>query len=170
MTIKEITASLHEVFEGNPWFGKSLSTYLQEIEANMLNFSIEQTNSIGQILDHMILWREFVMDQLRDLETVEPDDLSSGESYIQSQDWYDKKYKSSDKNILFAKIRASQKTLISLLNDTSDAMLSKLVPGKTYTFEHMLQGIIQHDIYHLGQLFLLISAAKRANENAGKND
>jgi nicotinate-nucleotide pyrophosphorylase (carboxylating) len=36
-----------------------------------------------------------------------------------------------------------------------DAYLDKAVPGKNYTFYVLLHGIVQHDLYHAGQIALL---------------
>ncbi|MEO9475028.1 MAG: hypothetical protein ABJG41_05825 [Cyclobacteriaceae bacterium] len=67
-------------------------------------------------------------------------------------------------------IKATQKELIQNIDRSDEALLNKTVPGKDYTFAYLIKGVIDHDIYHLGQLYYLISAAKKANENSGKDD
>ena len=160
MTKNEILDYLHEVFEGSPWFGNSISAYLQEIESEMLNFSFPGGNSVGQVFDHMILWREFVMDKLNALDHNQIPVQT--QSQFEAEDWPGKTFKESDKNVLFAKIRATQKALVQLIEAENDELLHKMVPGESYNFEFLLMGIMFHDTYHLGQLYMLTSSAKHS--------
>lgn len=159
MTIAEIKAELQEVFEGTPWYGNSLSTYLQEISPEVLVFTFEGSHSIGQILDHMVVWRNFVLDKLAGRDTT----IEVGAE----EDWEHRSYTEKDLSRLFGAIRATQKSLIRTLDGETDDLLHTSVPGKEYSFAYLLKGLIQHDIYHLGQLYLLIKIAK--GENTGKN-
>lgn len=150
MKLQELIEQIHEVFEGEPWYGNSISTYLQEIKPEYLDNQLQGSHTIGQIIAHMITWREFVIDKLRGkANTIE---VGSAE------DWDRKSYTQVDKNELFIRFKTTQKALIQLLQEKDDAILTQTVPGKSYAFEKLLTGIIQHDIYHLGQIYLLKSA------------
>ncbi|WP_258103782.1 DinB family protein [Marinoscillum sp. MHG1-6] len=157
MTINETIKDLNEVFEGTPWFGQSLSSYIQEIKGDELNFSIDGGNSIGEILNHMIHWRQFVIDKIQNPHGG-TETWSIGQT--NEADWPKKKYLPSDKDLLVGKLRETQKILIQTLEETPDDLLKEKVIGRDYNFEHMLKGIIHHDIYHLGQLYMLISHTK----------
>lgn len=152
MRLKEITDQLHEVFEGYPWFGKSISDYLQEVPGESLNFSMNGGHSVGQIINHMIVWREYVIDQMAGL----PPKVTVGGP----GDWTDARFAPEDKNPLFARFRETQRQLIQTLQMKDDSLLEQPVSGKPFTMEKLLVGIIQHDIYHLGQIFLLNTAFK----------
>lgn len=153
MTVNEIIEELGEVFEGSPWYGNSLSAYFQQIHPAMLNHSHLDGHSIGQILEHMIVWREFVLDKLDGkLNTMEVGgDL----------DWAGRVYSLEDKNALYSRLRSTQKQLLEKLRTKEDNLLTNAVPDKAYTYGYLLKGLVQHDIYHIGQLFLLISGAKK---------
>jgi hypothetical protein len=57
---------------------------------------------------------------------------------------------------LLADFKESQELLIALLNTKNDDFLeSEYKEGKT--FDYSIEGIIHHDIYHLGQIGLVIS-------------
>lgn len=43
-----------------------------------------------------------------------------------------------------------------------DARLSEIVPGREYDFYHLFHGVVQHSLYHAGQIAIL----KRALTNA----
>ena len=147
MKLQELIDQVNEVFEGAPWYGSSVSAYLQEIKPEYLNNHFEGTHSIGQIIAHMIRWREYVIDKLRGVENT----LEVGDA----EDWEVITYSVNGTNELFARFRNTQKTLVQLLAEKDDSLLAQHVPGKSYTFAKLLTGIIQHDIYHLGQIYLL---------------
>ncbi len=154
MTVNEIIEELGEVFEGSPWYGNSLSAYFQQIHSGMLNHAHQGGHSIGQILEHMIVWREFVVDKLDGKRTT----MEVGGDL----DWAGRVYTSNDKNGLYSRLKATQKQLLEKLRTKEDSLLTDLVPDKTYTYGYLLKGLVQHDIYHIGQLFLLISGATTA--------
>jgi len=47
---------------------------------------------------------------------------------------------------------------VAAVDDLPDSRLYEVVPGKTgkhYTFYYMLHGVVQHELYHAGQIALL---------------
>ncbi|MFH6984715.1 DinB family protein [Marinoscillum luteum] len=150
MNLREIIDQLNEVYDGEPWFGNSISTYLQEIEPELLSKHLGTGHSIGQIISHMIAWREYVIGKLTGVDLkIEV----GGEN-----DWESRQFEAADKTELYSKFKSTQKRLNALLSEHTDELLGKTVPNHTITFEKLLCGIIQHDIYHLGQIYLLKSS------------
>lgn len=149
MRLQEIVSQLNEAYDGNPWFGNSISTYLQEITGEMLNNRLENGHSIGQIIDHMITWRKYTIDKLKN----EPTAITVGSP----EDWNGKRYVPEDLTALYSQFRNTQKELNRLLAERDDAFLMEKVPGEEILFQKLLWGIIAHDIYHLGQIYLLKS-------------
>jgi hypothetical protein len=57
-----------------------------------------------------------------------------------------------------AHVRAVHDELIAAVEAMPEAQLSEQVPGKPgahYNFYYMLQGLVQHELYHAGQIALL---------------
>lgn len=56
-----------------------------------------------------------------------------------------------------AHLRESQQALLEAVRIFPEERFGELVPSKTqkYTYYTLLHGIIQHDIYHLGQIAIL---------------
>jgi len=50
------------------------------------------------------------------------------------------------------RLQETQNELINLLEKQQESLLEKSVSERTYNFRKLLQGLIQHDIYHLGQI------------------
>ena len=47
------------------------------------------------------------------------------------------------------------KQLIALLHTKDDALLSQKLPNRDYNYRFLLNGLMQHNIYHLGQIAFL---------------
>jgi len=72
------------------------------------------------------------------------------------EDWADLVIKSRlEWKELKKEIMQSNDTLVGLLKEKEDDWLSTKLPGKVFSYNFMLKGIIQHDIYHIGQVNLL---------------
>jgi hypothetical protein len=54
----------------------------------------------------------------------------------------------------------SGEQLAHAIEGFSDARLQETVPGRTYDFYYLFHGIVQHSLYHGGQIALLSKAAR----------
>jgi uncharacterized damage-inducible protein DinB len=57
-----------------------------------------------------------------------------------------------------AQVRRGHAELVAAVASLPDSRLDDMVPGKEgahYTFYHMLHGVVQHELYHAGQIALL---------------
>ena len=50
--------------------------------------------------------------------------------------------------------------LVRMVAALPDSRLGDRVPGKRYDFYHMLQGVVQHELYHAGQIAILKKAPR----------
>ncbi len=60
-----------------------------------------------------------------------------------------------------AGVRRVHEELVSAVSVLPDSRLGEMVPGKQgahYTFYYMLHGVVQHELYHAGQIALLKKA------------
>ena len=155
MDIEDCTTQMEELFEGEPWFGPALIDSLQKIPVNFWNQKTKnQKHSIAELVWHMMDWRQFVIEKLKE-------NLSYTIEMNSEADWRKNALVNDDEDkrqIIDALIQ-SQEEIIELLNDKPDSWLQEFVSGKDYKNEYMIQGLIQHDIYHLGQINLLFSLA-----------
>jgi uncharacterized damage-inducible protein DinB len=62
-------------------------------------------------------------------------------------------------------LHQSQEALLAAVKQFLENLLAELVPSKTleYTYYTLLHGIIQHDVYHIGQIALLQKLTARQN-------
>lgn len=141
-----IVEQIKDAYEGEPWFGRSIKEILTEIDPAIVFEKPNNQHGILDLLWHMINWKEFVLSRLRN-------DVEKPMSYFEENDWRELDH--SDKTLWqhglqqFAKLHNEMIEIIQLQNDE---LLSERVSERNYDFRKLLHGILQHDIYHLGQI------------------
>ena len=148
--IEQITQQIEDVYQGDPWFGRSVKSLLGDVTANISFEKPNNQHSILELLWHMITWREFTIKSLRNDEEKTP-------QYFEKNDWRDLDH--NDKSLLekgVQRLDETQSELIEALQHQQDSRLNEIVPGKKYNFRNLLYGIIHHDIYHIGQVAYVI--------------
>jgi uncharacterized damage-inducible protein DinB len=141
-----ITEQLKETYEGEPWFGRSVKNILSEIDGTIVVQKPDGQHSILELLWHMITWKEFTISRLRN-------DNSQTPEYFEQNDW--RKLDHSDRALWeqgLRKFADLHKELVELIQQQQDELLINRVDGRDYDFRKLLSGVVQHDIYHLGQI------------------
>lgn len=106
-------------------------------------------HSIAALLQHLLLWNERIRN------TSESNPLPRWEP---EKEWAEPPI---PWNELVARWDRSRDLLEANLRDFPVADLPKQVPGRTYPYETMLQGIVQHVIYHSGQIAMILSMLRK---------
>lgn len=147
METTNIAALLEKSFYGPAWHGPSVQEALGGIAPQMRSTKISDSHSIVELVAHMTAWRNFVIKRLNGDATYE---VSDAENFPVATDWQ----KTLDD------LKKSQEALLAALKAFPENKLFTTVPTRTYDFYTMLHGIIQHDIYHIGQIILLKKQTK----------
>jgi uncharacterized damage-inducible protein DinB len=145
--IDRIVQLLENTFSKQPWYGSSVMDILKDINQQLFNESIGQTHSISQLIQHMIAWRTFTIKRLQGDGSFQ---ITDELNFPKSENFEKTK----------AQLLESQRQLVEAVKNFPESRLGEIVPSKeyTYTYYTLLHGIIQHDIYHLGQIALLKKA------------
>ena len=141
-----IIAQLKEAYEGDPWFGKAAMTLLGEVDEKTAYEKPGGQHSTLDLLWHMITWREFTIDRLQHSPQMQL-------AYFEEMDWRELDHNDMTLwNQGLERLQETQDQLLNLLATRTDEILEQNVRERRYTFRKLLYGIIQHDIYHLGQI------------------
>lgn len=140
---QRISELLRSTFDGEAWYGPSVMSVLKDISPEQVFNKIGESNSIIELVEHMTAWRNFTIKKLQG--DVSFDIKTDEMNFPQSKDW----------NKSLEGLKESQHKLLGLLEDLPDERLVAFVEGRKYSFQVLLHGIIQHDIYHLGQIQLI---------------
>ncbi|MEW6014830.1 MAG: DinB family protein [Candidatus Zixiibacteriota bacterium] len=138
---------LHRSYWGDAWHGPSLKDVLSGVSAvKAASKPLRNAHSIWEIVLHVNAW----LDAAR--RRIEGEKLN----LTDEQDWpaLKKKGPQAWKETLQI-LENNQILLEDTVKQLPDARLSDNLTGGAYTIYFQLQGIIQHTLYHTGQIALL---------------
>ncbi len=136
--------------DGEPWYGRSMYSILNEIHPAVVFKRLnEEGHSMIDLLYHMITWTQFTLQRIRH-EPKAPE----GEDE-ETLDWrlIDPLEHTWVKGL--EQLRDLHDQIIMELESRDDSFLNEMVEFRGYSFRFLLNGLIQHDIYHLGQIAML---------------
>lgn len=147
-----ILDALRRTWDGEPWYGPSLRTLLGGVDATVAaSRPVPGAHSIWEIVRHLSWWAMAVRRRLGG----QPVTAAEGE------DW--PVVRSSDVSAWHATLdvleQAHGAVVAHVAAMPADA-LTDLVPGQRITNAAMLHGLVQHTVYHAGQIALLKRAAR----------
>ena len=146
---QSIIKNIENTLSGQPWFGRGVFELLNEIAESKVDVKPNaESHSLIELLWHMITWAEFTLAilegrSINDLKTIEENDwrpIDPGK-----HTWKDGK----------EQLKSIHKNITGLLSLKDDSFLSDMVPTRSFNFRFMLNGLIQHNIYHAGQIAYL---------------
>lgn len=146
----QIKKRMRIVYNGQPWYGKSVKRVLSDITPKQAVAKPENgAHSIAELVSHMIEWRRLVQKRLSGDADYEVDQKES----FRWQN-YGETPENAWQNILEA-LDNNQKDLLDYISEITSDKLDESVPNRDYRFRDLIEGVIQHDIYHLGQIVLI---------------
>ena len=145
--ISRIITMLHNTYNGAAWHGASVMEILNKLTVKQAFHESKHIHRICELVQHMVTWRIFVYQRLQGNNTFE---------VTKNEDWKD--FANADSSTweeVKENLSKSQQSLIEILEQAEDSLLDEQVEGKAYDNYTMIQGVIQHDLYHLGEIALL---------------
>lgn len=151
--IERIVDQSQRAFNGGAWHGPSVMEILKGITATRASAKpLAGGHCIWEMVLHVSAWEDFVRRRLGGERVIDPSP---------EEDWPPVCDRSETAwNKLLKEIETRHQILCNTISTLEDARLTEKVPGMTYSFYFMLQGVVQHNLYHAGQIALLKKAAK----------
>lgn len=147
--ISHYVAQFSAVYDGQPWYGDSICQILESMTpTNAFWKPTEDAHSIAQITSHMIYWRQALIKRL-DGDIANKPSMKSEDNWKSNEQLKRMGWKGLKKSL-----EESQSHLLSLLTKQKDSIL-KSKYSDTATFQDLITGILQHDLYHTGQIAYL---------------
>ena len=156
--IKHIIEQLNDVQKGKLWIGSSYESKLNSVENNLVFIRpIKDMHSIAEIISHLTLWRNEAILKIKTGKGSKTDDCEENwptNHKLRVKGWIKIKLEYDN----------SLSELIELLGDKDDGFLEEEYYDTDfkdkYGYRFLLDGMLHHDIYHLGQLGLIIKYLK----------
>jgi uncharacterized damage-inducible protein DinB len=128
------------------WYGPSLAELLAQISPELATTPLGLgSHSISELLQHLLLWNERIRNT---------SDSNSLPPWQPDKDWAEPPI---PWNELVSRWSQSRELLEEKIRNFPTEDLAKQVPGRNYPYETMLHGIVEHTIYHSGQIAMVLS-------------
>jgi uncharacterized damage-inducible protein DinB len=141
---------IRRAFEGNAWHGDSVLELLADVNAKTAAARpIPNAHSIWEILLHVAAWDDAVRRRTGGTAVS----LTGEENFPPAKDTSEAAWRQA-----IDSVKNGHNELIKAVAAFPDSRLQEQVPGKTqsyYNFFYMFSGIVQHELYHAGQIALL---------------
>lgn len=150
-----LSDQIRRAFEGEAWHGDALLQLLADVNAATASaHPIKDAHSIWELVLHINAWDDAVCRRtggkavtLTDKENFPPVTGTSQEAWRKT----------------VQQVKQTHEQLVQAVAAFPDSRLEEQVPGKSekyYNFYYMFSGIVQHELYHAGQIALLKKAAR----------
>lgn len=144
---KRISNLYQSIYNGNPWLEVNLTNTLQNVTAAQAYKKINPNlNTIWEIVNHLIQWRRNILERMQGEVIKTPDH----NYFVPVLDPSEAAWEQSLQNLA-----KSQELWNAFFVDFDDADLEKIYVNNGHTYYEHIHGIIQHDVYHLGQIVIL---------------
>lgn len=146
-----ISDQLRRAFEGGTWIDASVFGMLERIDAALATLRNPGTHSTWEIIAHVTVWLE-IADQRANGQIA--DAIEEAATFPPITDFSPAAWDAAR-----ARLRAAYVALQRTVDAMTDRDFEKPTPGRDYNHRFLIDGMIQHAVYHLGQ----ISHAYRAS-------
>lgn len=148
---ERIADQLRRAMQGEAWHGPSLKEILAGVTAAQAAARpVGGAHTIWEIVLHIAAWETIVLRRLGG-ETVK--DVSSEIDWPPVVETSEAAWQRA-----LAALENGNRRLCEAIAQLPDERLRERVPGKQDSFYGELHGIVQHDLYHAGQIALLKKA------------
>lgn len=143
---KQIADAYHAATLEGAWYGPTLADLIAKTSPEFaIAPPLPKSNSIAALLQHLLLWNE----RIRNTSVTTP--LPKWEA---EKEWAEPLVPWNELVLQWNRSRDLHEERIRAF-PVED--LSKQVPGRTYNYETLLQGSVDHVIYHSGQISMILS-------------
>lgn len=146
---------IRRAYDGEAWHGDSLLEILADVDAKTAAaHPIPDAHSIWELVLHVAAWDTAVKTRAGGKAIM----LEGDANFPPVKDSSESAWRKTVEDV-----KKAHNELIKTVEGFSDARLREQVPGKKgshYNFYYMFSGIVQHELYHAGQIALLKKAQR----------
>jgi uncharacterized damage-inducible protein DinB len=150
--VRRIHDQLKRSLDGHAWHGPALEELLADVPASKaFCHPIPEAHSIWEIVLHISAWGEAAQRMLNgeDVGALDPCTDWPKVGRHSEEEWHRAR----------GHLESVMRRLLEDVHDLTDEELLEIVPGHKYSVYFLLHGVVQHNIYHAGQIALLKKAA-----------
>jgi uncharacterized damage-inducible protein DinB len=147
--IDRIRDQFRRSLDGNAWHGPAIAELLTEVTAEAASARpVTSAHSIWELALHIGAWQHAAVRMLRG-EAVHLSD---------AEDWPPAGEGELEWQLAVAHVRRTHADLDASMGMLDDSRLNDPIPARDYDTYFLLHGVIQHNLYHAGQIAMLKKA------------
>lgn len=146
--VRRIRALIKSCYDGPAWHGPAVLETLKAVNFAVIHKRINGSHNIIELVNHIASWKLFIIKKLEgdpEFDVVGAINFTKIE-HPTPADW----------EAALNRLQSIHNELMDKLKQVEDAILVEGVPGRSYSFFFLLTGIVNHSLYHLGQIKLLM--------------
>lgn len=147
--VRRIQDQLRRSHEGPAWHGPALREILSDVTAERAAARPVAAHSIWEIVLHIAAWEKVARNGIIGY----PVDLSDEDDWPSVEDTSEGAWQ-----VALTSLEEAHARLQEALALLTDGDLERTVAGRSYDVYVLLHGVVQHNLYHAGQLILLKKA------------
>src|SRR5215467_12852245 len=147
--IDRIVDQLTRAFEGNAWHGPSVREVLAGVTAEQAHARpLANAHSIWELVRHIAVWEDVLRQRLEGDRA--PIEISSPADWPPPEDNSETAWESAK-----LALERGHQALVETARRVAESSLNEPVAEGMSTLYVTLHGVIQHDLYHAGQIAIL---------------
>jgi uncharacterized damage-inducible protein DinB len=152
---EKLSKELEKILSGDPWYGFPVYSILEKVSfERAYEIPAGSAHNIAGIVLHMLSWTEEVMDRMNGMSAQQP---SSG-------DWPDPGTPVEEKwQQYVSDLKLVNVNLLGIIQNFPEEQWNEQIVdernrelGTGVSYEELMRGLIQHNIYHSAQIALLL--------------
>ena len=145
-----IADQLGRAFDGSAWHGPALMELLKDVDAaTAVAKPLRNVHSIWELVLHIAAWDGAAFRRLGGKKTQ----LKAAQNFPRVPKPTEAAWRDA-----IAQTKRMHDALVQAVAALPARRLRDRVPGKSYDFYHLLHGVVQHELYHAGQIAILKKA------------
>jgi uncharacterized damage-inducible protein DinB len=151
--VETLVDQLHRTFEGEAWHGDPVLTILRDVGAELAAARpLANAHSIWELVLHMAVWKDVARWRIEHSERVPTD----AENFPPVTDTSEAAWQQA-----VARLIQAHRALVAAVTALREPQLTEEIPaGGGLSHAARLLGVIEHDVYHAGQIALLKKASR----------
>jgi uncharacterized damage-inducible protein DinB len=148
METKRLASQLRRSYDGKAWHGPALRELLEGVTADQaLAKPVASAHSIWELVLHVEAWER---------EAIAVIEGKTHEVLAGDKDWPPVKATTSEAwQAAAARLESTTHNLAAAIRGMNDEKLADPAGGAEYNFYFLLHGVVQHNLYHAGQIAIL---------------
>lgn len=144
---EHLASSLEKLYNGDPWIDVTFQEHLSRMNAAQAVQRFGGSNNTWELVNHLIFWHQRVQRYMHNEAPEQDGDLPD---FYMPENHGEENWQAA-----IHRLGHSFDMITAAIRNFPEKFLFDTIPGTEHAAIYYLQGLAEHDAYHLGQIVLL---------------